>query len=152
MEGNKEALEKVQWRLIRMLSDKKGDLYEERLKSVGLTTLTERRLRGDMIETFRTIRGFNRVDKSMWFRFRNSNNARATRATVSVTDDGQEEREDVLYMENVRLDTRKNFFTVRVISEWNRIPDAVKKQKTVNAFKNNYDDWVRKQREQQQQP
>ena len=91
MEGDREALEKVLRRLIRMVSDKKGDLYEEWLKSVGLTTLTERRRRGDMIKTFWTMRGFNRVDKSMWFRFHNSDNARATRSTASVTDDGQEE-------------------------------------------------------------
>ena len=58
-EGNKEVLEKVQRRLVRMISDKKGRTYEEQVESVGLTTLTERRLRGDMIKTFRTLKGFN---------------------------------------------------------------------------------------------
>ena len=87
----------------------------------------------DMIETFRTMKGFSRVDMSKWFSFRNAGNSRATRSTVSVTDDDeQQERKDVLFMENVRLDCRKNFFTVRVINSWNRIPDEIKELKTVN--------------------
>ena len=47
-----------------MISNKRGNTYEERLENVGLTTLTERRARGDMIEVFRTMRGFNEVDKN----------------------------------------------------------------------------------------
>ena len=149
LEGDREAIEKVQKRLVRLISDKKGDSYEERLESIGLTSLVERRERGDMIETFRTMKGINRVDKSNWFKFRNTENARATRSTVSVTDDEQLERQDVLFMETVRLDSRKNFFTVRVINKWNSVPDAIKEQKTVNGFKNKYDEWRRRQQQQQ---
>ena len=118
LEGDKEVLEKVQRRLVRMISDKKGNSYEERLDSIGLTTLTERHEHGDMIKTFRTLRGFNRVDKSHWFQFRNAENSRATRSTVSVAAEGgeQQERKDVLFLEGVRRDLRKNFFTVRVVS------------------------------------
>ena len=150
LEGDKEILEKVQRRLIRLISDKKGATYEERLKSVGLTTLTERRNRGDMIETFRTMKGFNRVEKENWFSFRDPNISRATRSTVTVTDDQQFAREDVLFMKNVRLDTRKNFFTVRVINQWNQIPDEIKSQKTIDGFKNKYDEWSQKRTRQQQ--
>ena len=148
-ERDKEVLEKVQQRLIRLISDKKGDSYEERLDSVGLTSLVERRVRGDMIKTFRTLRGFNRVDKTNWFQFRNSTNMRATRSTVSVTDGEQHERENVLFMENVRLDTRKDLFMVRVINRWNSIPDEIKDVKTINGFKDKYDEWVKKQKQQQ---
>ena len=51
------------------------------------------------------------------------------------------EREDVLFMGTVRLDSRKNFFKVHVINRWNSIPDAIKEQRTVNGFKNKYDEW-----------
>ena len=145
---DKEVLEKVQQKLIRLISDKKGDSYEERLDSVGLTSLVERRVRGDMIKTFRTLRGFNRVDKTNWFQFRNSTNTRATQSTVSVTDGEQHERENVLFMENVRLDTRKDLFMVRVINRWNSIPDEIKDMKTINGFKDKYDEWVKKQKQQ----
>ena len=150
LEGDKETLERVQKRMIRNISDKRGETYEQRLRSVGLTTLEERRERGDMIEAFKTINGFNKVDRASWFDFRDSANTRATRSTVSVVGEEQQDRNDVLFMGNVRLESRKNFFTVRVIAKWNKIPDAVKGQRTINAFKNKYDEWketVRRQRQ-----
>ena len=153
MEGDRETIERVQKRMIRYISDKSGATYEERLASVGLTTMVERRERGDMIETFRTIYGFNNVDRNQWFDFRNATNARATRSTVTVSGNEQHDHDDVLYMGNVRLEIRKNFFTVRVIKKWNEIPERVRRQRSVDAFKNNYDEWrqTEKRRQQQQQ-
>ena len=148
--GDRETIENVQKRMVRMISDKRGSSYEERLENIGLTTLTERRQRGDMIETFRTLNGFNKVDKNEWFRFRDPETSRATRSTVSVSEEGQEPRRNVLAMENVRLDVRKHFFTVRVAQEWNSLPDQVRDQKSVNGFKNQYDAWKRAEKVQQQ--
>ena len=115
--------------------------------------MEERRERGDMIETFRTIKGLNKVDRDNWFKLRNPENARATRSTVSVTENEQTERKDVMFMEHVRLDNRKRFFSVRVICKWNEVPDEIKAQKSDNAFKNRYDEWKRiemwRQRQQQ---
>ena len=109
--GDKEVIENVQKRMVRLISDKRGNLYEERLESLGLTTLTERRARGDVIEVFRTMKGFNKVDKSEWFNLRDPATARATRSTVSISDDGPEQRSDVIFKGHVRLDARKHFFT-----------------------------------------
>ena len=122
-ESDREILERVQKRLVRLVSDKGGSSYEERLRSIGLTTLTERRERGDAIETFKTINGFNHVEKLEWFNIRNASNTRATRSMVAADEDGESEHGDVLYMGTVRLDMRKNFFTVRAINTWNNIPD-----------------------------
>ena len=141
MESNKETLERVQKRMVWLISDKRGNTYEERLHSIGLTTLAERRERGDAIETYKTLKGVN-VDKFGWFSFRDAN-MRATRSTVSVGNDGQQQqqREDVLFMESVQLDSRKNFFTVRTIGKWNEIPDEIKGTRSVNSFKNGYNAW-----------
>ena len=117
LEGDKEELEKVQRRLVRMISVKRGDTYEERLKSVGLTSLSERRQRGDVIETFKTLKGFNRVDKNNWFKFRDISNNWATRSTVNRTDNQQHEKQDMLFKESVRLEIRKNLFSVRVVDK-----------------------------------
>ena len=136
-------IEKVQRRLVRMISDKKGEVYKERLENVGLTTLVERRERGDLIEVFKTINGFNRVDRDKWFKFRNHDETRATRSTVSVTNGEQTKRKDVLFKESVRLDSRKNLFTVCVNNKWNELPDEIKGQKSVNGFKNRYNSWKR---------
>ena len=37
-----------------------------------------------------------------------------------------------------RLETRKNFFSVRVTQQWNNIPSEIKKMRTVNGFKKSY--------------
>ena len=149
MEKDKKQLEKVQERLIRMISDVKGTNYEEKLKDAGLTTLEKRRERGDVIEAFKTIKGFNRVQKDKWFSFE-PEDARPTRSNTVVTEDGEKRRQFVMKGETARLDTRKYFYTVRITKEWNRIPDWVKEKQSVNAFKNAYDKWASHQTRQRE--
>ena len=47
-------------------SDLKWNLQvkKARLKRLGLTTLDERRIRGDMIQYFKRVKGFNKIE---WF-------------------------------------------------------------------------------------
>ena len=129
-----------------MISNKRGASYEERLKNIGPTNLTERRGRGDMIEVFRTMKGFNKVEKQEWFTLRDPATARATRSTVSISEDGPEQRQEVIFKSHVRLEARKHFFTERVAQEWNALPDSLRNQKSVNAFKNQFDGWMKKNR------
>ena len=141
LEKDKKQLEKVQERLIRMISDVKGASYEEKLKDAGLTTLEKRRERGDVIEAFKTIKGFNNVEKEKWFTFE-SEDARPTRSNTVITEEGEKRRKFVMKGETARLETRKNFYSVRISKEWNEIPDWVKEKQSVNAFKNAYDKWA----------
>ena len=137
-----ETLESVQRSLIKLISDKRGNSYEEKLKKAGLTTLRERRKRGDAIEAYKVVNRFTKVDENVWFLFRKEDETRRTRSTTSVSEDGSTEmRPDVMFRENVNLEIRRNFFNVRIVSEWNRIPDNVKNVRSVNAFKNAYDKW-----------
>ena len=41
--------------------------YDERLKNLGLSRLTTRRVRNDLIQTFQIINGLDKVDKSLFF-------------------------------------------------------------------------------------
>jgi len=55
---SQELMEKVQKRMTRMLPDLKNMSYPERLKILGLTTLESHRVRGDLIEVFKIVKGF----------------------------------------------------------------------------------------------
>ena len=140
LEMDKAALEKIQERMIRLLSDAKGKNYEEKLKDVGLTTLTERRERGDAIEAFKTLNGFNQVDKSQWFEIE-SEEQRPTRQNTVIDVEGERRKNNVLKVEKARLEVRKNYFNIRAAKVWNNIPDDVRNKKTVNGFKAAYDGW-----------
>ena len=58
-----EALEKVQHRATKIPCLNKLS-YEQRLKRMNLTTLVERRARGDLIAMFKILNGF---DKVSWY-------------------------------------------------------------------------------------
>ena len=146
LEKDIECLERVQHRLIRMLSNVKGDSYEEKLANAGLTTLKARRERGDAIEVFKTLNGFNRVNKNEWFQIAPAETQRPnTRSNTDVDDGGKQERKsDVILRERARIEIRNNSFRLRTARMWNDVPDHVKSAKSVNSFKNSYDTWMRK--------
>ena len=85
LEADINSMEKIQERLIKMLSDVRGETYADKLKDAGLTTLKERRKRGDAIQTFKVLKGFSKVTSENWFRTV-SEDARPTRATATVTE------------------------------------------------------------------
>ena len=60
-----------------------------------------------------------------------------------MTEEGEIRRENVLVEEAARLEVRRNFFTLRASKQWNEIPDKVRNQSSINAFKTAYDRWKR---------
>ena len=114
-------LEGVQRRATRMIQGFRGLEYLERLKRCGLTTLKTRRIRGDMIETYKIMTGQEGVDKENFFRhpFRTSGRGHNLK----------------LYKGKCKLDIRKFFFSNRVVDEWNKLPQDVVASKNVNEFK-----------------
>ena len=136
-----EELEKVQQRAIRAMTDVRGSSYVEKLKDAGLCTLKERRMRGDMIETFKVIKGFTNVNRDDWFDLRSREQSRPTRANATIEDGEERRKSDILYEPRASKELRKNFFTIRVVQQWNELPESVNDAESVNAFKNRYDRW-----------
>ena len=121
-------LEKVQRRATRMIIECKGKTYEERLKLVGLTTLENRRMRADLIEVFKIIKGFEGLDERTFFKRQES----ATRGHSLK-----------LYKMRVNKDVFKFSFGHRVIDEWNKLPEEVINAEGINSFKTKVDKFLR---------
>ena len=139
-ETDMKTLEKVQERLVRLLSDAAGKDYEEKLRDAGLTSLKERRERGDAIEVFKELRRSGADEQERWFRLVDAE-ARPLRSNSEVMNEGEVRRKNVIEVEKAKLEVRRNFFVVRAAKTWNMLPDNVKEQQTVNGFKNAYDAW-----------
>ena len=62
-----DMLERVQRRATKMIPKLRNISYEMRLKECGLTTLETRRLRGDQIEVFKILNGYENSDRNIFF-------------------------------------------------------------------------------------
>ena len=114
-------LEGVQRRFTRLI-DEVGMLpYSRRLDILNLTTLAERRLRGDLIEAFKAVNGLAEYDVSMFKTSRSGTNLvsrpRASRGSSKLQK------------------IQRSFLTERVIGFWNKLPVHVKNADSVLNFK-----------------
>ena len=126
---DKDVLEKVQRRATRLISSLKGVPYNSRLRLLNLTSLELRRLRGDLIQVYKIVHGFVNLSFSDFFRFANS----------KIT------RGHCLKLQKVqsRINIRSNFFSQRVVNEWNGLPEDVVIVGSVNGFKNALDKYFK---------
>ena len=106
-----EALEKVQRRATRMVPGIKDKGYEVRLRMLNLFKLSKRRLRGDLIEAFKLMKGINKVDHVQLFRVSLVSRTRGHKWKLAK--------------EKFHTDIRKYFSTQRVVNVWNSLPGHV---------------------------
>ena len=125
---DKDLLENVQKRAIRMISGLKSDSYEDRLKELRLTSLEERSHRANMALVHSVMHGRTEIEVEEWFT-RAATGTRETRATTGALN---------VHPRHGHLDIRKNFFTVRATTNWNSIPTDVKMAKSADSFKAAY--------------
>jgi hypothetical protein len=125
-ESDKECLEKVQRRAVKMISGLKATSYEDKLKELGITTLEERRRYLDMIQTYKVLTGKDNVDRATWFDMA-STGLRATRQAADPLN---------IRPKAARLEVRRQFFSQRVVEDWNGVPEQVKSAVSVTGFKN----------------
>ena len=61
-------IEIIQRRATKLIPGLRDLTYEERLKECGLTTQETRRLRGDQIEVFKILNGYENIDSNIFFK------------------------------------------------------------------------------------
>ena len=119
------SLERVQRRASKLVPELSHLPYEERCKHLGLQTLQNRRMRGDMIETYKLIHGFEDIPYTKFFQ-RNTNNLRGHSLKLSKPD-------------HWRTTLKGNWFAIRVIDPWNALLESVVTAPTIATFKARYD-------------
>ena len=120
-------LEKIQRRATKLIPELRDLTYEERLKECGLTIET-RRLRGDQIEVFKILNGYENIDSNIFFEIKESKITRGHNYT--------------LVKKQSRLDVRKYSFSQRTINVWNNLSTDCVHASSVNMFKNKIDKYL----------
>lgn len=118
------VLERIQRTATRWVSGLKNVPYEERLKRLGLFSLERRRLRGDLIETYKIVRGLSGGDNSL-LPLRDSRDLRGHGLMLKKM--------------RPRLDVRRAFFSNRVVNPWNSLPKEVIEAPSICVFKERLD-------------
>lgn len=118
------ALEKVQRRATRMIQSTgiRNKSYKERLQYLNLQSLKARRIRGDLIQTYKIINNVDDVDQTRFF----------SQATVNKTRKAFSKLSKKYCRTNISL----NFFSQRVVNMWNQLGEETTKAKSLNQFKN----------------
>ena len=129
--ADKELLERVQKRAVMMVTNLRGT-YEERLAILKMRTLEERRVRGDLIETYKILTGKSNVDPRTWFTFASDTDANIrTRSATGFL--------NLVQPPVGKTDLRNTFFSHRVVFHWNQLPDYVNLAQKTNYFKSALD-------------
>ena len=117
-------LEKVQRRATKLVHNLRDKPYEVRLAALDLTTLEERRKRGDLIQVFKIIHGFDKLKCDDFFKLHKNDRGPVTRG-----------HEWKIKKPHTGTKSRKKFFDYRVINMWNELPANVVEKQTINSFK-----------------
>ena len=117
-------LEKVQARATKLIPEIRHKGYQRRLNDLGLFTLEKRRLRGQLIETFKILKGFDKVDHNLFFTL-NENPTRNHGWKVIPP--------------RYHTAAYGNIMTVRICNVWNRLPEVVVNSNSVESFKRRLD-------------
>ena len=71
-----DKLERIQRRATKIIPELRDNSYESRLLHCGLTALETGRLRGDQIEVFKIVDGYEDVDRNMFFKLKEGTRTR----------------------------------------------------------------------------
>ena len=117
-------LERVQRRATRLIPELRHMRYPERLEALDLFSLETRRLRGQLIEVFKILRGFDNVDYREMFQL-----------SEGVTRNNGYKLE----LKRYNRDLCGNYFTYSICNHWNALPSDIVSSNSVEQFKSRLD-------------
>ena len=121
-------LELVQRRATKLVGSLRDSTYEQRKIALGLTSLEERRARGDLIDVFKIIHGFENIQRDQFFKLESEvhdHELRGSELKIHVPQGG-----------NTR---RRKFFVIRIINQWNELPRNLVRRQPISTFKSGLD-------------
>ena len=141
-----KKLEKVQRRATKMVPQLRNLSYEERLLNLDLTSLEERRKRGDMIQMYKVHRKVNIVSLNMTVPNKENNSNPKDADMGPAASVMRRRRSGIRLMKEYvkHCAVRESFFTNRVADAWNELNEDTVEAKTVNCFKSKYDEMKKK--------
>ncbi|MCG8626996.1 MAG: hypothetical protein MJE68_33970 [Proteobacteria bacterium] len=125
------AIENVQQRATKYLPTLKNLTYEECLRKLGLPTLQFRRLRGDLIETYKLMTGkYDDAVSNIMPKHQESTTSQLTRGHIYK-----------LFQQRAEKSIRQNFLSIRIVSEWNSLPSKIVESPNLKIFKRRLDQY-----------
>lgn len=123
-----ESLEAVQRRMTKMIQGLRNLPYKERLSRLNLHSLERRRVRGDMIEVYKWVKGINKgnIDKVIDIRSQDRTRGNGYK----------------LKKHRFRTDVGRYWFTNRVVNDWNGLSRDVVSAETIGTFKKRLDEYM----------
>ena len=121
-------LELVQRRATKLVGSLRDCTYEQRKTALGLTSLEVRRARGDLIEVFKIIHGFENIQRDQFFKMESE-----------VHEHELRHNELKIYVPQAASSRRRRFFDIRVINSWNELPRNLVRRQPISAFKSGLD-------------
>ena len=128
-----DAIERVQRNFTKHIIELRDMNYQDRILNLGLPSLEYRRVRGDLIETYKICHKiYDPVSTNNLLNFASTNPA-------SDSFDRRRGHPHMLTKISPNTNKYKYFFSNRVTNVWNSLPSNVATACSLNVFKNNID-------------
>ena len=123
-------IENVQRRTTKLIPSLKNLSYEDRLRKLKLPSLTYRRTRGDMIETYKMLSGGYDPD--------------VNNLLIPVSDTTTRGHNQKIFLQRALKTQWQNFFSIRIVRLWNSLTDNVINAPSLSSFER-FDRYMRNQ-------